>query len=200
MVPMGGLLLRQPFAVGGSGSSYIYGFVDATFQPGMSRSQCQEFVARGGFGGYWRSWGVVGMVLKGAGVLGEDLGEQRSLAGIAGFGCVLRGGDFGNMEVFWGLGRGFGEHRRVWGIGEENLGVQRSLGSGGGFWSALGIWEHKWFLWGSLTCVPPALALAMVRDSSSGGVIRLAVITEEGVERTVLAGSDLPWGDGGPPV
>ncbi|NWU04415.1 PSB6 protein, partial [Urocynchramus pylzowi] len=46
VVPMGGLLLRQPFAVGGSGSSYIYGFLDATFQPGMSRSQCQEFVAR----------------------------------------------------------------------------------------------------------------------------------------------------------
>ncbi|NWZ97577.1 PSB6 protein, partial [Nesospiza acunhae] len=83
VVPMGGLLLRQPFAVGGSGSSYIYGFLDATFQPGMSRLQCQEFVAR-------------------------------------------------------------------------------------------------------------ALALAMVRDGSSGGVIRLAAITEEGVERTVLAGSDLP--------
>uniref|UniRef100_A0A8C9MDX0 Proteasome 20S subunit beta 6 n=1 Tax=Serinus canaria TaxID=9135 RepID=A0A8C9MDX0_SERCA len=71
--------------------SYIYGFLDATFQPGMSRSQCQEFVAR-------------------------------------------------------------------------------------------------------------ALALAMVRDGSSGGVIRLAAITEDGVERTVLAGSDLPWGDGGPAV
>ncbi|XP_032569669.1 proteasome subunit beta type-6 [Chiroxiphia lanceolata] len=91
VVPLGGLLLRQPFAVGGSGSSYIYGYLDATFQPGMSRSQCQEFVAR-------------------------------------------------------------------------------------------------------------ALALAMVRDGSSGGVIRLAAITEEGVERTVLAGPDLPWGDGGPPA
>ncbi|XP_075345791.1 proteasome subunit beta type-6-like, partial [Mycteria americana] len=46
VVPMGGLLLRQPFAVGGSGSSYIYGFLDAAFRPGMSRPQCQEFVAR----------------------------------------------------------------------------------------------------------------------------------------------------------
>ncbi|KFO63831.1 Proteasome subunit beta type-6, partial [Corvus brachyrhynchos] len=93
MVPMGGLLLRPPFAVGGSGSSYIYGFLDATFRSGMSRSQCQEFV-----------------------------------------------GD---------PGKGFG-------------GTEESL------------------------------ALAMVRDGSSGGVIRLAAITEEGVERTVLAGSDLP--------
>ncbi|NXH80491.1 PSB6 protein, partial [Edolisoma coerulescens] len=47
-------------------------------------------------------------------------------------------------------------------------------------------------VWGSLTCVPPALALAMMRDGSSGGVIRLAAISEEGGERTVLAGADLP--------
>ncbi|NXU98056.1 PSB6 protein, partial [Cettia cetti] len=46
VVPMGGLLLPQPFAVGGSGSSYIYGFLDAAFRPGMSQEQCQDFVAR----------------------------------------------------------------------------------------------------------------------------------------------------------
>lgn len=106
---MGGLLLRQPFAVGGSGSSYIYGYLDATFQPGMSRSQCQEFVARGGFGGYWRNWGEVG---RGLGNQGEDLGEWRNGAGIEGFGSLL-GGDFASREGFWGLGRGFVEHRRV---------------------------------------------------------------------------------------
>ncbi|XP_068027159.1 LOW QUALITY PROTEIN: proteasome subunit beta type-6-like [Melanerpes formicivorus] len=91
VVPMGGMLLRQPFAVGGSGSSYIYGFLDAAFQPGMSQAQCQEFVAR-------------------------------------------------------------------------------------------------------------ALALAMCRDGSSGGVIRLATISAAGVQRSVLAGDQLPGGDGGPPV
>ncbi|NXJ58816.1 PSB6 protein, partial [Spizaetus tyrannus] len=88
VVPMGGLLLRQPFAVGGSGSSYIYGFLDAAFRPGMSRPQCQETVR--------------------------------------------------------------------------------------------------------LSVPPPALALAMARDGSSGGVIRLAAITQAGVERRVLAGPDLP--------
>lgn len=91
VVPMGGMLLRQPFAVGGSGSSYIYGFVDAAFRRGMSRDECEEFTAR-------------------------------------------------------------------------------------------------------------ALSLAMARDGSSGGVIRLAAITEGGVERRVLAGPELPGGDGGPTV
>lgn len=37
-----------------------------------------------------------------------------------------------------------------------------------------------------------ALALAMSRDGSSGGVIRLAVITEEGVERLFFPGDKLP--------
>ncbi|XP_053908738.1 proteasome subunit beta type-6 [Cuculus canorus] len=91
VVPLGGMLLRQPFAVGGSGSSYIYGFLDAAFRPGMSRTQCQEFVAQ-------------------------------------------------------------------------------------------------------------ALALAMARDGASGGVVRLAAITADGVERSVLAGPALPGGEGGPSV
>jgi 20S proteasome subunit beta 1 len=32
----------------------------------------------------------------------------------------------------------------------------------------------------------------MARDGSSGGVIRLAIITKEGVERLFIAGNDLP--------
>ncbi|XP_051519833.1 proteasome subunit beta type-9-like [Myxocyprinus asiaticus] len=41
---LNGLLTRQPFAVGGSGSFYIYGFVDAEFRPGMTRQESKEFV------------------------------------------------------------------------------------------------------------------------------------------------------------
>lgn len=37
-----------------------------------------------------------------------------------------------------------------------------------------------------------ALALAMSRDGSSGGVIRMCVITEEGVERVFIPGNELP--------
>ncbi|XP_053861785.1 proteasome subunit beta type-6 [Malaclemys terrapin pileata] len=82
-VPMGGMMVRQPFSVGGSGSSYIYGFVDASYKPGMGQEECLSFTAN-------------------------------------------------------------------------------------------------------------ALALAMERDGSSGGVIRLAAITEQGVERQVVLGNQLP--------
>ena len=37
-----------------------------------------------------------------------------------------------------------------------------------------------------------AVALAMSRDNSSGGCIRLAVITESGVERIFVPGNQLP--------
>ncbi|XP_038624643.1 proteasome subunit beta type-6 [Tachyglossus aculeatus] len=82
-VPMGGMMVRQPFSIGGSGSSYIYGYVDASYQPGMSKEECLHFTAN-------------------------------------------------------------------------------------------------------------ALALAMERDGSSGGVIRLAAISESGVESQVILGNQLP--------
>uniref|UniRef100_A0A1A8GA64 Proteasome subunit beta n=1 Tax=Nothobranchius korthausae TaxID=1143690 RepID=A0A1A8GA64_9TELE len=82
-VPIGGMLVRQPVAVGGSGSSYIYGFMDSNYKPALSKEECLELTAS-------------------------------------------------------------------------------------------------------------ALALAMERDGSSGGVIRLATISEAGVERRVILGNQLP--------
>lgn len=52
-VPMGGMMVRQSFAIGGSGSSYIYGYVDATYREGMTKEECLQFTANGenlGFG------------------------------------------------------------------------------------------------------------------------------------------------------
>lgn len=46
---LNGLLTRQPFAVGGSGSSYVYGFVDAEYRRGMSKEECQKFVVNSKF-------------------------------------------------------------------------------------------------------------------------------------------------------
>jgi 20S proteasome subunit beta 1 len=87
-VPLGGSLHKQHFAIGGSGSTYIYGFCDSQYKENMSREECVKFVQNG-------------------------------------------------------------------------------------------------------------LALAMARDGSSGGVIRLAVIDEKGVERILLSGDKLPafWSD-----
>ncbi|KAJ2785763.1 Proteasome subunit beta type-1 [Coemansia javaensis] len=82
-IPLGGSLHQQQFAIGGSGSTYIYGYCDKTFRPGMSKEECIQFVKN-------------------------------------------------------------------------------------------------------------AVSLAMARDGSSGGVIRLAVITPDGVERTVVYGDRLP--------
>jgi 20S proteasome subunit beta 1 len=38
-----GALIRQPIAISGSGSSYVYGYVDANFREGMSAEECCEF-------------------------------------------------------------------------------------------------------------------------------------------------------------
>lgn len=82
-IPIGGMMVRQPCAVGGSGSSYIYGFTDANYKPMMDKDECLRFVTK-------------------------------------------------------------------------------------------------------------ALSLAISRDGSSGGVARLGVITEKGIERSVVLGNELP--------
>lgn len=46
---LSGLLTSQPFAIGGSGSFYINGFVDAEYRKNMTKRECQEFVVNGKF-------------------------------------------------------------------------------------------------------------------------------------------------------
>ncbi|XP_030765694.1 proteasome subunit beta type-6 [Sitophilus oryzae] len=82
-IPIGGMCVRQPVSIGGSGSSYVYGYVDANFKPNMTQEECVKFVTN-------------------------------------------------------------------------------------------------------------TLALAMSRDGSSGGVVRLGIITEKGIERRVVLGNELP--------
>ncbi|XP_055379711.1 proteasome subunit beta type-6 [Condylostylus longicornis] len=45
-IPLGGMLLRQPITIGGSGSSYIYGFTREFYKPGMAKDDCVEFVKK----------------------------------------------------------------------------------------------------------------------------------------------------------
>uniref|UniRef100_A0A3Q3IUR2 proteasome endopeptidase complex n=2 Tax=Monopterus albus TaxID=43700 RepID=A0A3Q3IUR2_MONAL len=43
VVSLGGMLISQPVTIGGSGSTYIYGYVDAKYKPNMSREECLQF-------------------------------------------------------------------------------------------------------------------------------------------------------------
>ncbi len=43
-IPLGGGLFRQPWAIGGSGSTYVYGYCDATFKEGWGQDETIEFV------------------------------------------------------------------------------------------------------------------------------------------------------------
>lgn len=45
-VPLGGTLLRLSFTLGGSGSTYIYGYVDHAYRAGMTRAETEAFVVR----------------------------------------------------------------------------------------------------------------------------------------------------------
>lgn len=47
VVALGGMLVSQPVTIGGSGSTYIYGYVDAKYKPNMSREECLQFATNG---------------------------------------------------------------------------------------------------------------------------------------------------------
>ena len=44
---MGGSVTKQKFAMSGSGSYVIHGFVDANFKENMTRQQAEDFVIKG---------------------------------------------------------------------------------------------------------------------------------------------------------
>jgi 20S proteasome subunit beta 1 len=45
--PLGGLLVRQAVSLGGSGSTYIWGYLDDNFRPNMTKQECFDFVLKG---------------------------------------------------------------------------------------------------------------------------------------------------------
>nr|GMD35307.1 proteasome subunit beta type-6 [Ipomoea batatas] len=53
-IPLGGTILEQPFAIGGSGSSYLYGFFDQAWKEGMTQEEAEAVslaIARDGASG-----------------------------------------------------------------------------------------------------------------------------------------------------
>lgn len=43
-IPLGGSLVKMPYTIGGSGSTYIYGYCDMNYRPGMTKEECLQFV------------------------------------------------------------------------------------------------------------------------------------------------------------
>ena len=41
---LGGTTVRQKYTIGGSGSTYIYGFCDKNYKPNMTKEECVKFV------------------------------------------------------------------------------------------------------------------------------------------------------------
>ena len=48
-IPLGGSLHKRKFAIGGSGSSYIYGYCDSQYKNGMNREEAIQFTKNGKF-------------------------------------------------------------------------------------------------------------------------------------------------------
>lgn len=45
-VTLGGTLMKDDYAVSGSGSTYILGLIDSLYKPGMSKDECRELVKK----------------------------------------------------------------------------------------------------------------------------------------------------------
>lgn len=45
-IPLGGTCIKMPFAIGGSGSTYIYGLTDSEFQANMSEEDAHKLVKK----------------------------------------------------------------------------------------------------------------------------------------------------------
>lgn len=44
---MSGTIVQQNISIGGSGSSYLYGFMDSQYKDGMTQEECENLVLNG---------------------------------------------------------------------------------------------------------------------------------------------------------
>ncbi|KAL7049736.1 hypothetical protein ACKWTF_003835 [Chironomus riparius] len=74
-VPLGGMLIRQCCTIGGSGSSFIYGFVRENYSENMEKEACVEFVKKAVFHAMYHD-GSSGGVCR-IGIITKDGIERR---------------------------------------------------------------------------------------------------------------------------
>lgn len=77
-VPTNGSMIRVPFAIGGSGSTYIYGWCDKNWKNGMTKEECLKFVVAGISHGINRDGASGGMVRT---VVVDSSGIERNAIG-----------------------------------------------------------------------------------------------------------------------
>jgi len=75
-IPLGGTCIKMPFAVGGSGSTYVYGLVDATYVEGMGKDEAEKFVKKSVSHAMSRD-GSSGGVIRTVSVVGDGNGGAR---------------------------------------------------------------------------------------------------------------------------
>lgn len=46
-INLGGASIRMPFCIGGSGSTYVYGYCDANYRKGMTKDECLTLIRNG---------------------------------------------------------------------------------------------------------------------------------------------------------
>jgi len=46
-INVSGTIVQQNISIGGSGSSYLYGFMDSQYKDGMSQQECENLVLNG---------------------------------------------------------------------------------------------------------------------------------------------------------
>ncbi|KAL5128560.1 Proteasome subunit beta type-6 [Glycine soja] len=63
-VPLGGTIVQQPFAIGGFGSSYLYGFFDQAWKEGMTKDEAE-------------AWDTAAQKLDNSGDEGARLGQKK---------------------------------------------------------------------------------------------------------------------------
>ncbi|GIY31487.1 proteasome subunit beta type-6 [Caerostris extrusa] len=73
---MGGMVSREPCCIGGSGSGFIYGFMDSNYKKDMDKDSCVALVLKAISQAMWRD-GSSGGVIR-MGVITEK-GIERKL-------------------------------------------------------------------------------------------------------------------------
>ncbi|XP_015925799.1 proteasome subunit beta type-6 [Parasteatoda tepidariorum] len=64
-IPLGGMVMRQKCCIGGSGSGFIYGFVDEHYRPDMSKEECIQFCLKAVSQAMWRDHSSGGVIRMG---------------------------------------------------------------------------------------------------------------------------------------